>query len=125
MTAIRLLLVDDDAELSSLLKIRLEKTGRFTVECIDDPRVAHARAKSLGAKNIGLFLLDIDMPHISGGQLAEILNEDPALSAIPILFLSSLVSPHEASHTQSLRHPIVSKGNTVRELIEAIDKRLA
>jgi len=35
------------------------------------------------------------MPDIDGGEVAEILRKDPKTMAIPIIFLSSLISEHE------------------------------
>lgn len=123
MSFTRLLLVDDDAELCALLKARLEKTGKYSVDHVNESTKAHSRAKYLGPDNIDLFVLDIDMPDISGGELAELLQEDPAFADTPIMFLTSLVRPDEVGHNaRKLRFPVVSKGGSLRDLVEAIDK---
>ncbi len=122
----RILLVDDDAELCALLKVKLEKTGNFSVDYVNAPLEAHSRAKYLGPDNIDIFVLDIDMPDMSGGELAELIAEDPAFAHIPVMFLSSLVTPQEAVHAQEHRRfPVLSKGNTLRELVEAITNEVA
>ena len=48
-----------------------------------------------------LIVLDIMMPDIDGGEVAEILRKDPKTMAIPIIFISSLVSEHEE---KAVRH---------------------
>lgn len=126
MSFTRILLVDDDAELCALLKAKLEKSGAFSVDYVNDPLQAHSRAKYLGADNIDIFVLDIDMPDMSGGELAELIAEDPAFAHIPVMFLSSLVNPQEAAHGhEHHRFPVLSKGNTLRELVEAIENEVA
>lgn len=126
MAFTRLLLVDDDAELCALLKARLEKTGKYSVDYVTESSKAHSRAKYLGADNVDLFVLDVDMPDISGGELAELLHEDPAFAKTPIIFLTSLVGPDEVGHSaRKLRFPVVSKGGNLRGLVEAIDQTVA
>jgi len=123
MAFTRLLLVDDDAELCALLKARLEKSGKFAVDYVNDPLEAHSRAKYLGPDNVDAIVLDIDMPGMSGGELAELLSEDPAFADTPILFLSSLVRPEEVAHSSGrLRFPVVSKGGTLKDLVLAIQE---
>lgn len=125
MSFARLLMVDDDAELCALLKARLEKTGNFSIDYVNDPTMAHNRAKYMGPENIDAFLLDIDMPGMSGGELAELLGEDPAFAHIPVIFLSSLVRPEEADHYGNRhRFPVLSKSNNLKELVLAIQETL-
>lgn len=125
MSVTRMLLVDDDQQLCALLKTKLEKTGRFSVDYVLDPLEAHNRAKALGPHNLDVFILDVDMPEMSGGELASLLSEDPAFTEIPVIFLTSLVRPEETEEAQQgFRFPVLSKGITIRELVQAIEDTL-
>ncbi len=131
MPPVWIVLVDDDTEFGALLKRKLEQSGRFQVEYVAEAPAAQARARKLAKtlaqdsppQRIGAFVLDIDMPGLSGGELAAELGEDPLLAGVPILFLSSMVTPQEAAHSKG-RHPVLSKGGTMASLLQAMEQAL-
>ena len=63
----RIMLVDDDVDITTVLKIGLEDNG-FTVDTFNDPVEALSNFKA-GLYN--LFLFDIKMPQLSGFELYE------------------------------------------------------
>ena len=63
----RILLVDDDADISNLFKLSLERDG-FVVDTFNDPLLALFNYKA-GAYD--LLLLDIKMPHMNGFELFQ------------------------------------------------------
>jgi two-component system sensor histidine kinase/response regulator len=119
----RIMLVDDDEQLVSLLKLKIEQTNRYTVVFTTKGTKAVDMAKT---ENPDLILLDIDMPDMTGGEVAEALAESNDTRDIPILFLSYMV-PKEMSDadggTVSGRH-MISKNTTVKNLIHKIDTLL-
>ena len=46
-----------------------------------------------------LIILDIVMPDMDGGQVANILKNDPSTQKIPIIFLSSLIKKEEEKYS--------------------------
>lgn len=78
----RVLLIDDDVELSTLLKEYLIEEG-FDVSTTDDGRSALARAIS-GA--VDIVVLDVMMPQISGIELLQRIRRS---SAVPVLMLTA------------------------------------
>ena len=103
----RILIVDDDRDSSHLIKILLEKMGRYVV--LEENDAANARHT---AQNFGpdLILLDIMMPQTDGGDIAAQIDADPGLQKTPIIFLTALVTKAEAKaglHIQG--HPVVAK----------------
>jgi DNA-binding response OmpR family regulator len=46
------------------------------------------------------MLLDVDMPGKSGGDVAQEAKNEPALSGVPIVFLTGLVSKAEAGNSE-------------------------
>ena len=63
----RIMLVDDDVDITTSLKIGLEDSG-FTVDVFNDPVEA---LSNFTAGLYNLFLFDIKMPQLSGFELYE------------------------------------------------------
>ena len=88
----RILVVDDLASDTRLLKRFLEGTNKYVVREENDPIAALSAAKEFQPH---LILLDILMPDMDGGELASRLRADPKLQAVPIIFLTAKVSKEE------------------------------
>src|SRR3982751_6565532 len=118
----RILIVDDDANSTHLVKILLERSGPYLVLEENDPAKADQTAHSFKPD---VILLDIVMPKIDGGELATQIESDRELHDTPIIFLTALVTHSEANsglHIQG--HPLVAKPISIPELIDAIEKQL-
>ena len=83
----KILLVDDDRELTSLLKELLDMEG-FNVLVAHDGE----QALALLDDSIDLVLLDVMMPDTSGFEVAQHLKSNPNTADIPIIFLTALNS---------------------------------
>jgi CheY-like chemotaxis protein len=88
----RILVVDDQASDSRLLKLYLERTQRYQVQ--EENSAEAALATALGF-NPDLILLDVMMPGIDGADLATRLQAHPQLQSVPIVFLTAIVSQRE------------------------------
>jgi len=118
----RILIVDDDANSTHLVKILLERSGPYFVQEENDPTKADQTAHEFKPD---VILLDIVMPKMDGGELAEQIEADRELHDTPIIFLTALVTHGEAKsglHIQG--HPLVAKPISIPELIDAIEKHL-
>ena len=118
----RILIVDDDANSTHLVKILLERSGPYVVLEENDPTKADQTAHDFKPE---VILLDIVMPKIDGGELATQIEADRKLHDTPIIFLTALVTHVEANsglHIQG--HPLVAKPISIPELINAIEKHL-
>ena len=85
----KILIVDNDPELTDVLKIAVETLGVFSVQTENDPSRAVAVAKEFLPD---LILMDIKMPGLDGADVAIQLQAEPALSETPIVFLSGTVT---------------------------------
>ena len=114
----KILLVDDDELIVNLLSHRL--SGLYDVSFTTNPRAALRMARE---KSPDLVLCDIDMPGLSGGDLAYRLSREPDLAAIPILYLTGIVSHEEVHDLDGILggRPGVSKQAPLPELISRID----
>ena len=118
----RILIVDDDANSTHLVKILLERSGPYVVLEENDPTKADQTAHNFKPD---VILLDIIMPKMDGGELATQIEADRELHDTPIIFLTALVTHVEAKsglHVQG--HPLVAKPISIPELIDAIEKHL-
>jgi putative two-component system response regulator len=95
-----ILVIDDDIVTQNTLKSTLTQAGYFVItagggqEGIEKASLEHP----------GLIILDIIMPGMDGSEVAGFLQMDPDTSAIPIIFLSSMIKedqirPHGAKGT--------------------------
>jgi len=116
-----ILLVDDDAILLDYLSTILRHAGHDTLEARSAPealqRVAEREA------DIGLALLDINMPGMSGLDLAQRLKEH---TSVPFMFLSS--SDDAESARQAASHGAVGflvKPVDAARLLPAFESALA
>jgi len=85
------LIVDDDIITQNMLKTALGNAGYHFVVASNGKE---ALEKAMG-RIPGVIILDIMLPDLDGGEVAEILREDARTSEIPVIFLSSLISKEE------------------------------
>ena len=90
----KILLVDDEAGFTELLKMNLERSGAFEVRIENDSTKAVAAARDFMPDAI---LLDVVMPGMDGGDVQAQLQASPQLSGIPVLMLTALVDSTELS----------------------------
>jgi CheY-like chemotaxis protein len=118
----RVLIVDNDRDSTHLVKVLLEKTGRYLVFEENDGAKAHLSARNFRPD---LILLDVVMPERDGGEIAAQLRTDPELHNTPIIFLTALVTRGEAKTDLRIDgHPFLAKPINIQEVIEAIERVL-
>jgi len=84
-TAPRILLVDDEPDVTELLKYKLEQEG-YQCEVMNDPLSFVGRTREFRPD---LIVLDIMMPELNGLQLCRIVRADPSMKDTPIIFLTA------------------------------------
>ncbi len=89
----RILIIDDEASFTRMVKLNLEKTGTFEVR--EENRATYALAAAREFKP-DLILLDVIMPTMDGGDVAAQIRNDRNLKTTPIVFLTATVSKREA-----------------------------
>ena len=115
----KIMLIDDDDAVVRYLVVKLSRM--YEVVSTTDPLKAVGIAKR---DRPDVILCDIDMPEMSGGEVAAALSEDPATAFIPVIYLTALVSPEETRDLsgQVGGRPGVSKRAPLSELVKTIDE---
>src|SRR3712207_648709 len=108
-----ILIVDDEADISEILKFNLESEG-YNVTTVPSAEEAMA----LHVAQYDLLLLDVMMEGMSGFDLARLLKADAATSSIPIIFLTALDSEDDTVNGFNIgADDYISKPFSVREVM--------
>ena len=81
----RILVVDDEPDVTELLQYKLEQEG-YRCKVLNDPLQFVPGARAFEPD---LMILDIMMPELSGLQLCRIARADPTMQHVPIIFLTA------------------------------------
>ena len=92
----KILLIDDDTELTSLLKEVLSFEG-FDVTEANDGEAGLAAINS----EIDLILLDVMMPKMSGFEVCRAIKSDESLREIPVVMVTALDSVVDQDRAKS------------------------
>ena len=90
----KVLVVDDEPTFTRLLKLNLEATGRYDIRAENDPQLALPAALEFRPD---LMLIDVMMPEMDGGDVANLLAAHPELRHVPVLFLTATVQHSEVA----------------------------
>ena len=112
-----ILLIDDDTAVLDLLGSKLRPA--YAVIASANP---HQAVKLAVDRRPDLVLCDVDMPGMNGAEVAAALK-DAGAGAIPIVYLTGLVSPQEANDlplAAAGRHRVIAKRAALGELLACI-----
>lgn len=118
----RVLVVDDEAAFTNLVKLNLEKTGRYAVCEVNDPAAALVAAREFHPQ---LLLLDVIMPGRDGGQvLAEFRASE--FVHLPVVFVTATMTQHGLQQRDNEIDgvPFIAKPVDPKKLIKRIDEVL-
>src|SRR5256886_4705253 len=118
----RVLIVDDNSRFARSAQLFLEHTGNYVACAVNDPRRALETARSFKPD---LVLVDLIMPQADGSEVAAQLEADWALHSVPIVFVTTLITPEEARDGRRIDgHRIVAKPHTAAELLRVVEENL-
>jgi putative two-component system response regulator len=119
----KILVVDDDADNSFSLKVRLEKLDpSYEVRCVDSGQQCLALLRDEGIPD--LILLDIMMPEMSGWETFDKIRGNPVWRTIPVVFLTARVDDRAKIAGSFLGDEYIEKPYEIQDLKNKIDKLL-
>jgi DNA-binding response OmpR family regulator len=118
----RILSIEDDPEMSSLIQLIFERTGH---------RVIGVRRGELGLEFLkslkpDVLLLDLMLPDIDGWELYRQMKADSELSKVPVIIVSARNEKRDAAkgHRVVGNDRFVQKPFEVKELIQVVREAL-
>lgn len=110
----RILVVDDEPDVTELLKYNLEQAG-YRCQELNDPLLFVSAARDFQPD---LMILDIMMAELSGLQLCRIARADPLLKDVPIIFLTAKGELEDrVQGLESGADDYISKPFSIKELV--------
>jgi PAS domain S-box-containing protein len=120
----RILVVDDRASDTRMLKVFLERTNEYVVR---EENVANAALSAALEFQPDLILLDVMMPGMDGGELAARFQANSELKAVPIVFLTAAVTKGEvkAGHDRAGKFPLLAKPVVLSDVLACLRGQLS
>lgn len=119
----RILLAEDSRFFRQQISLFLEESG-YTVVAAEDGRQALDLFSTDGDKGFDLLLSDIEMPHMSGLQLAAALRSTAAAQTLPMIAITSRFSEADISLGKQAGFDCYLEKLNREELIKNIDASL-
>ena len=95
----RVLCIEDEQNIRTLIKLGLEKVGGLTVQACSSGEEALREALAFAPD---VILLDVMMPGMDGPSTLKALRQMPALEGVPVIFMTAKVQPHEIAQYKLL-----------------------
>lgn len=90
----KILLVDDEAGFTNMMKLYLEKAGDYEVAVENDSSRALTSIKKF---NPEMIFLDVLMPQKDGGEIAKEIRAEPAFKNVPIVFMTAIADSSQST----------------------------
>jgi len=117
----KILVVDDDPEISSLVQYTLESMGHNVKVCENGRDVID----SIKEFKPDLMVMDVMLPGIDGYSLTTKISEDPDMMKIPIIVLSALEPSRSMFSKFSQVSAFLTKPFNTDDFLEAIKNAIA
>ena len=119
----KILVVDDEVALTRMIKLNLERTGKYEVKTENFGKKAVTAVKDFQPD---LIFLDVVMPDMTGDEVAQELRDDEALGKIKLVFMTAIISKQETNSMGSNigGNEYLAKPVTAEDLIKVIDRIL-
>jgi CheY-like chemotaxis protein len=117
VVAIKILLVDDDADFRQVAALTLETEGYAVIEAPNGWQALELLAR----ERPDVIVSDLDMPGLDGLALYHRVRAEPRLATIPFVILSALVGPGVRSLPPGLPDCCLTKEGSLSPLITQIE----
>lgn len=94
----KIMVIEDDRFLSSLMKARLEKEGFTVIQAFDGEEAMGLLKQEIPA----LIILDLIMPKVTGFEVLQTISITPQLNKVPVVIVSNLAQDSDIAKAQQL-----------------------
>lgn len=95
----RILYVEDEPDIQAIARVALEAVGGFVVNICGSGEQALREAEGFRPN---LIMLDVMMPGMDGPATLKALRQQPALAAVPVVFITAKVQASEVAAYKDL-----------------------
>ena len=113
-----IVVVDDDPMIRKILERILGAAG-YTVITAADGETGRTLARD---KRPSLILLDINLPGLDGGEMAQELADELRTADIPVIFISGLVTGQDEAEPGPGGYPLIAKPFERARLLERVGR---
>ncbi len=119
----KIMMIEDDRFLSSLIKARLEKDGFTVTQAFDGEEAMQA----LKSERPNLIILDLIMPKVTGFEVLQTISITPGLAKTPVVILSNLAQDSDIQKARQMgaREYFVKVKISIDDLIGKIKTLMA
>jgi DNA-binding response OmpR family regulator len=94
----KIMIIEDDRFLSSLMKARLEKEGFAVIQAFDGEEAMEMLKQEIPS----LIILDLIMPKVTGFEVLQMISITPQLEKVPVVIVSNLAQDSDIEKAQQL-----------------------
>ncbi len=116
----KIYVVDDDPDMSRVITFRLESAGFDVMEFASGPELLKNALKTPP----DLFLVDIQMPEMTGYEIVEELNKHESTKGIPIIYLTGKIDLDPKASPGAERALFFIKPCDFNELVEKMHEHI-
>ena len=118
----KVLLVDDEKSLTTLLKLNLEETGRYEVRAVNLGEEALPAAREFKPD---IMLLDLIMPYMPGGNVVAQFEAEAEFQNLPIVFMTAAIQRSRVAENDGMvsGKPCLAKPASLEEIMAMIERQ--
>ena len=117
----KILLIEDEKNLSEMYETRLKREGFEVINTRD----AEGGLELIKKEKPDLILLDLLLPGMQGQEALKVLKEDPKTKDIPVIIFSNYDTPEVRKEAEKYGVRYILKANvTTRDLVELVKKEI-
>ncbi len=94
-----ILYVEDDPDIQAVARLALEALGGFSMQILSSGAAALAYLRT---QQPDLIILDVKLPGMDGPAILKALQQSPATSDIPVMFMTATSQADELDNLQQL-----------------------
>lgn len=119
----KIMIIEDDHFLSSLMKARLEKEGFGVIQAFDGEEAMETLKRELPS----LIVLDLIMPKVTGFEVLQMISITPQLDKVPVIIVSNLAQDSDIEKARQLgaREYFIKVKVSIDDLVQKIKTLLA